>query len=648
LLIQGGPFLRKSWLWTGDFVYHRALIAEILNGELLPGGPYAGLPAFYSPLEHYLAASIAALLRIDPLAAVQVLSVAAAPGIPLAAWYLSRTLKLDRSVALAAAFFATFGGGLKLTEDRVWVDALFTGQHNFFPLLPRDPAFLLLMLGFAWVYRGLIDEWRWGAPLAGLAFGLMVLVHTQTALFAAPIVALFAGLCVAIEPRRTGRAVRMCAVIGGLTLAVSSFWWIWMLASLVRSGSFGVHMPAYRVPVKIDLAELPLELGVFLPLGLIGLVLTVQRLVRWRDSASLLLMVWWLPPLLLAIFRPSEFPGGDTFFPRRLWQLASQPLQIMAAVGLVVGVLRPLLAGRVGASPIRRAFAGALLATALVLGGVPGSWGSWQRVGEFYNDTSFADTEYDLDGGFRYARFLAERARSEGPHTVLAPTPDATLVWYYAGEKVVYLYPTAAIKLAFDVRRMTGFGVDEREADLLAAFGGRPDELTRVAEKYGAAYAVLRRSDLGAGSGERLALVDLPATALRSGRNAPKTVDTNHYEWLPLGEGDSTRFEFSSPIDGSATVALRARRRSKSPRLSARLLVNGVEYPVAEAETPLDSYAEISREVAVRRGQNEVRFQTASTIELARFTAYVAPREALSERFAVVYEDPSTVVLAPR
>src|SRR5687767_5162863 len=61
LLIQGGLFVHKTWLWTGDTIYHRAVMAEVQAGELLPGGPYAGLPAFYSPLFHYLAAGIGAL-----------------------------------------------------------------------------------------------------------------------------------------------------------------------------------------------------------------------------------------------------------------------------------------------------------------------------------------------------------------------------------------------------------------------------------------------------------------------------------------------------------------------------------------------------------------------------------------------------------
>ena len=29
LLVQGGVFFEKSWLWTGDTIYHRAVMAEI-------------------------------------------------------------------------------------------------------------------------------------------------------------------------------------------------------------------------------------------------------------------------------------------------------------------------------------------------------------------------------------------------------------------------------------------------------------------------------------------------------------------------------------------------------------------------------------------------------------------------------------------
>src|SRR5690606_26004420 len=92
LLIQGGVFVHKTWLWTGDTIYHRAVMAEVQAGELLPGGPYEGLPAFYSPLFHYMAAAIGSLTGIELTEAIRVISILFAPLTPLAAYWLARVL----------------------------------------------------------------------------------------------------------------------------------------------------------------------------------------------------------------------------------------------------------------------------------------------------------------------------------------------------------------------------------------------------------------------------------------------------------------------------------------------------------------------------------------------------------------------------
>jgi hypothetical protein len=643
LLFQGGLFIQKSWLWTGDIIYHRALMAEILNGESLPGGPYAGLPAFYSPLLHYAAAALAWLFHFDPLDGLKVLSVLAAPCTPLIAYYLGRVLGFDRPTSLIGAFFATFGGGLRLSEDRVWVDALFTGQHNFFPVFPRDVAFLLLPLGFAWTYRAVVDGWRPGAWLAGLAFGLMILVHTQTAVFVAPVLGLYLVFLLAVRRDLLQRILKASLTTGLVALLLSSFWWTSMLAAIVRGGGFDVRMPAYRIPIKLPLSEVPLEFGVFLPFGAIGVLLTLRLLRSERWPAALLLMVWWAAPVLFAIYRPTDFPGGDTFFPRRLWQFSSQPLVLMAAAGLVwlLACGRDLLA-RAGAGPLQPIFVGVSLLLVGFFAGVPASRATWLRLSDFWNTTSFADVDWDLNGGFHYGAWLAQRARAEGPRTVMVPTPDATMVWYLSGEKLVYVYPTAAIKLAFNVERLTGSGQADRELDQMAAFSGDSNRLLNLARKYSASYVVLRRD------GDRLGLVDMPAQAMRGNRKEPKLVETNHYEWLPLGEGDRISFSFESPLDGTATVTLRARRRSAAPRVSSHLIVNGADFPIAEGETPLDEYAEVTRAVPIRVGANDVRFQTSARFELARFVAYTTPMSQLESAFDLVYEDPYTVVFSPR
>lgn len=634
LLLQGGVFVQKTWLWSGDYIYHRALVAEILAGELLPGGPYAGLPAFYSPLLHYLVAGLTALLRLaEPMEAVRLLSIAAAPLTPLAAYFLARVLGFDRLVALVGAFFSTFGGGWRIASDRVWVDSLFVGQHNFFPLFPRDIAFLLLPLGFACFYRGLVHGWRPGAPLAGLVFGLMILAHTQTAVFAAPLLGLYLLLLLALRRDLFDRLVRLGALTVGITLAVSAFWWVWMLVSLVQSRDFGVYMPAYRVPIKLSLAEFPLEFALFLPLGLLGVVMTARRVAAGRELGALLLLVWWAVPTAMAILRPTDFPGGDTFFPRRLWQLASQPLMLMAAYALVEGVMRRWrLPGLLEA--------GAWLAIGLLAAG-PACWGTWHRVAEFWNQPTFADREWDLAGNFRYGPWLAERARAEGPRTVIAPVPEATMVWYYAGQKVLYLHPTAAIKLAFNVERMTGRGELERRTDLGRAYVGDPGRMAEAVERYRAAYVVLKKQ------GDRYALVDLPPRAVR-GRGGPSVIETNHFEYLRLGREDDVDVQIWSPRDQTATLALRARRETQAGRIAAVLAVNGAEHQVSEGEVPREQWAEVARQVPLRSGWNDVKFLARAEFNLERVVAYTATAEDLAAAgLRVAYQNDWYAVASP-
>ena len=639
LFIQGGVFFQKTWLWTGDTIYHRAVMAEIQAGELLPGGPYTGLPAFYSPLFHYLVVAISSGASIELTEGIRVLSILFAPLTPLAAFWLARTLGLDRASALGGAFFSTFAGGLRQSEDRVWVDALFVGPHNFFPVFPRDIAFLLLPLGLGLVYRGVVQGWRPGAPLAGLAFGLMILAHTQTAVFAAPLLAIYLGIAVLLRRELFWPALRVSVVTSGVTLAVSSFWWVWQLWSILQSGSFGVSMPAYRVPVKLQLGEFPAEFGVFLVLGPLGIWLVARRFWRDRDLAMLLLLVWFWVPVLLAIFRPTGFPGGDTFFPRRLWQFGSQPLVLMAGLALVAGVLRPLR--------LRGPLAAGVVAVVGLVASVPASVGTAQRVNEFWNEPSFGDQVWQLDGNFGFGPFLAAEARAHGLRTVMAPTPEATLVWYYAGQKVVYLHPTAAIKLAFDVERMTGHGEAERKADLARAYAGDPGELARLAEKYDARYVVMKRH------GERLGGVDLPAHALQPdgdtrGRADGRLTDTNHYQYLALNPNDRVQFQVWSPTDRVANVVLRAKRRSSRGAALGTLTVNGQASGIADSELPRDTWADARRDVPLRAGWNVVSLESAAQLEVIRFSAFTLDRADIPAGWRVAYEDGWYVVFETR
>jgi hypothetical protein len=403
LMFQGGLLQPKTWFWTGDMIYHHALMAEIQAGEIMPGGPYPGMPAFYSPLLHWMSAGIGVLTGVRITEAIRIVSILLAPLLPLATYWSARSLGLDRAVSVVGAVLATFAGGWKTTEDRVWVDSLFVGQHNFFPTFPRDIAFMLLPLGLVCVHRAVVQGWRPGAWLAGVIFALMVLAHTQTAVFAAPLLALYLALLLVMRRELLGPAMRVSLITAALTAGLSAFWWVWELQAILASQSFSVEMPASRVPVKLALSEFPLEFGLFLLLGPLGILMTARRLKQQRDPASLLLLVWWTAPVLFAIIRPTGFPGGDTFFPRRLWQFGSQPLVLMAAVALVAGVLPALR--------LRGAVAVGLVGAVCLVSTLPASRGTWDRIAEFWNEPEFVDREWDLSGNFAVQPQCSRRLR---------------------------------------------------------------------------------------------------------------------------------------------------------------------------------------------------------------------------------------------
>jgi hypothetical protein len=220
---------------------------------------------------------------------------------------------------------------------------------------------------------------------------------------------------------------------------------------------------------------------------------------------------------------------------------------------------------------------------------------------------------------------------------------EATLIWYQAGQKVVYLHRTAAIKLAFDVERLSGFSEQARESDISVAYQGNPGQLGLTASKYAAQYVVMKRS------GDRLAGIDLPASGLvprGDGRGIGRLTTTNHYEFLAMGPGDRTSFQVWSPTARDAELELRVKRRGRGPTTPGMLMVNGQEMPVADAELPRDDWASVRRSVRLQEGWNEVEIRAAQQLEVLRFTGYNLVFSDLPSELREAYSDTYYVVLS--
>ena len=57
----------------GDLLYHSALANAVLRGEFPPGGPYAGLPAYYPPGFHVMLAAAMGVLGLGANSADQLI-----------------------------------------------------------------------------------------------------------------------------------------------------------------------------------------------------------------------------------------------------------------------------------------------------------------------------------------------------------------------------------------------------------------------------------------------------------------------------------------------------------------------------------------------------------------------------------------------
>jgi hypothetical protein len=128
----------------GDLLYHWGLTHTILLGSFPPEGPYAGLPAYYPPGFHLLLAGLSSLPGLDLSSATAILGIVWLPVIPLGAYLLARRVSGRGDVALVAAALTAFGGGLDLSNDRLWVNSMFMVGHVAYPIYPRDLVFGIL------------------------------------------------------------------------------------------------------------------------------------------------------------------------------------------------------------------------------------------------------------------------------------------------------------------------------------------------------------------------------------------------------------------------------------------------------------------------------------------------------------------------
>ncbi|HKG57097.1 MAG TPA: hypothetical protein VKA85_07610 [Candidatus Limnocylindrales bacterium] len=515
-VVHGFRIVGTAWL-GGEFLNHGALAEEILRGELPPGGPYAGMATTFPPGFHLLLAGAMALTGFDAVRADQILTIVWLPVLPLGTFILTRHVTGRPWVALVAATLTVFGGGYDLGPGRQWVSSLFLSGQQAYPLVPRDVAFAILPFAVLAFLRSIEPRGRSGSVLkwavvAGLLLGVATLVDVDLLL---PLPITLFATAIVVARRDPARRVPAVASLATTTIVAAATVAAWLIPRLARAaeGVAGFDVADGLDPARFGFWSYPIELGLLLPFAIVGAVamlillrldgspLLPVTLRRWRPDpveGPLLLVVWWLVPFALAIVG-AAWPVSFLVRPELMWLVASQPLAILAAIGLSTAteaLLRtrwrqPSLVAPSVAVVVLLACAPATAATAGIVGA------AWPRP-------AFAHLDLETDSVPDFRAMLGDRGTR--PRTVVTYEDWSSLVWFLAGEKVVAIVPDASSRAG--ATPGGGRRDAERRNDLARGFSGDPAALAAVADRYGATTAIVARR------GDRLGLVDIPAGLL--------------------------------------------------------------------------------------------------------------------------------------
>ena len=514
-LVHGFRAVGAGWI-GGDLLYHQALVRELLLGTFPLQGPYAGLPTYYPPGFHALVAATMAVTGLEAVPSISLLTALWMPVLPIGTFLLARRVSGRAWVAVLAVAITLFAGGLDLRAGRLWVNSLFLSGQQAWPLYPRDLVFGLLPFGFL-AFLNALDRpaarasFAW-ALVAGLLFGVAGLIQVQL-LLAVPFVLLAAALVSARDRGRPAAATAALVVTAGVALAVVAPWLLDQLGSIARNGGVALDSSDSLEPARFGLWQYPRQFGLMLPLAILGAGVALLFLRRrdgprpggtaagtWRGDrpGAVALVAWAAIPFTLGVLYSPEWPLEDALRPQRMWLLASQPVAILAAIGLVA-----LAEEVVGARWARPRLVPAAIVAAVLIAAVPATVATARLLSATWTRPTYAHLDLAAD---RVPDLRALVGDGGGRSTMLTYEDWSSLAWYETGQSVVGLHPAGYAKLAFDPARFTDLGQAERRQLLLQAFNGDIDDLVGAASAAGAESVVIGRADDG-----RLGLFDAAA-----------------------------------------------------------------------------------------------------------------------------------------
>ncbi len=610
----------------GDLLYHGALALDLNRDGFPMEGAYAGLPAYYPPGYHVVLATIIRTLGVPPITAAALLFVVLLPLLPIGTFLLARRLTGRGWVAILAVALTLFGGGYDLNPLRQWVNSLFVGGHAAYTSYPRDVVFAILPFAAYAFVRALEPvasgrRWLAWAGAGGILLGGAALVQVQL-LLPIPVAFAAAALAVAVrDPGRRTQAVIALVVTGGIAILLIAPWLAETIDAIRRNGGVALDSSDQLEPARFGFWSYPREFGLLLPFGILGAGVSLLFLRRpdgprplgepgpWRPSlpeGGLLLATWWALPFALGVLYDPSWPLEDALRPQRLWLIASQPLAILAAIGLATSAEHVLLRRRPAV------VVPAVLAVILVAA-IPATAATALVAARSWTRDTYAMLDRAID---RVPHFDSLLGRSGARATVLAPEDWSALAWFETGEPVVALVPPGYAKLAFDPANFTDASQDQRRTGLVEAWSGDSAALARVADRFGATRIVIPRD------GARWALLDVAAAAvLHAGQTAAPgatIVEGNGWDAASLSPGD--RLLMPAGVAGPVDVGVRVAHVGGGVAPEVRLRLLAVPASGAGAGRPLGEIVLAASDEDWRRGRAMVALEPGERLAFEALT----------------------------
>jgi hypothetical protein len=553
-------------------------------------------------------------LAIDAATADRILSVVWLPVLPIGTFLLARRATGRPWVALLAVAITLFAGAYDLNPRRTWVNSLFMSGHAFYPLYPRDVVFGILPFAVVAFLNAISTTsstraLRWGL-VAGLLLGIAGLVQVQLLLPLPVALAATVGAIAWRDPGRRRPALAALAASGLVAALLVAPWFIGQVEAIRRNGGVALDSAETLEPALIGFWGYARQFGLILPAALVGAGVGLLFLRRsdgprpdrvipgpWLPrpaEAGLVLAVWAIVPFVLAILYRPDWPLEDALRPQRLWLIASQPMAILAAIGLAAAAEHRFGPLRwPGPVPVS-------VGLAVVLMAIPTTVATASLVGATWTTPAYAHLDLSRD---RVPDFGALLGRTGPRRTLLTYEDWSSVAWYETGLWVVGHKPAGYAKLAYDPLRFTGHGQDERREAVARAFAGDAAAFATVADRYRARLAVLARQD------ERLGWLDQVATVaarMPGGLVGSATiVEGNGWDAIALEPGSRLRLQPGTV--GPVRLDIRVfGSRSGGPAAVGRMRLlaegAGTERPLATLASPstIEPWVVVSADVVIR------------------------------------------------